>query len=98
MSAGRVKLEVVTHSGVTVGTGSTAILAANPRRLYAEIINSSDEGVWIKLGGTAVVGEGIYIAPGGFSYEIKYNENLFLGAINGICNSGSKIVGTVEGQ
>ncbi len=95
--SGTIQLRVITHGGVTVGTGSTVILAANDRRLFAEIINSSNEGVWIKLGATAVVGEGIYIAPNGFSYVIDRN-NLWRGAVNGICTSGSKIVGTVEGQ
>jgi hypothetical protein len=63
-------LKVITHATASVGAASTQIMAANDRRLYAEIINSSNEGMWLKLGEAAVVGEGIYLAPSGFAFTI----------------------------
>lgn len=92
-------LKVITHDSVSVGNGaSVEILPANSRRLYAEIVNSSANGIWIKLGATAVVGEGIYLAPNGFSYEIK-PDNMWRGAVNGIAVAGAaNNVGTIEGQ
>lgn len=77
-------------------TSSAALIAANERRKYALIVNSSDVGVWVSFGATAVIGTGVYLAPAGGSYELD-DDNLFLGVINGIAASGAgKVVGIVE--
>lgn len=84
-----------TSGGVTVGSSSTAILAANPDRKSATIVNASDEVVYLQLGATAVSGQGIYLAASGGAFNIDKN-NLFTGAINGICASGGKVVTVTE--
>jgi hypothetical protein len=93
------EVKVVTHGTATIGSGaSVLILAANERRRFAEIVNSSDVGIWLSLGGTAVIGTGIYLGPNGFSYEIN-SEHLWKGTVSGIAASGAgKIVGTTESQ
>lgn len=91
-------IRAVTHGGGTAPSPASAkIMNANPRRLYAEIINASDTGMWIKLGAAAVVGEGIFIAPNGFAYVMDGN-NLWQGEIYMICASTGKAYGTIEGQ
>ena len=92
-------IKVITHGTAVVGAAASTIMAANDRRLYAEIINSSDEGMWLKLGDTAVVGEGIFLAPNGFSYAIL-PENMWRGYISAITAGGgaNKIAGTIQGQ
>lgn len=77
-------------------TTSAALIAANERRKYALIVNSSDVGVWVSFGVAAVIGTGVYLAPAGGSYELD-GDNLYLGVINGIAASGNgKVVGLVE--
>ncbi|HUT62017.1 MAG TPA: hypothetical protein VNA25_29620 [Phycisphaerae bacterium] len=79
---------------------SVTVLAANAFRRAATIINWTDKFVWLALGDTAVVGEGIPLAartdathPGG-SYTIGA-DNLYLGIITAIGEAGA--VGNVVG-
>lgn len=90
------KLRTPVNDTASLGTSSAQLLADNERRKYALIVNSSDVGVWLAFGETAVVGTGVYLAPAGGSYEID-SENLYCGPINAIAASGSsKVVGIVE--
>ena len=84
-----------TSGGVTVGSSTTAILAVNPDRKSATIVNASDEVVYLQLGAAAVSGEGIYLSAAGGAFNIDHT-NLFTGVINGICASGSKVVTVTE--
>lgn len=87
-----------THTAVTVGATTTVALAANTSRLYALLVNDSDEAVYIKLGAAAVLNAGIRLNAYGGSYEIcKKIGNLYTGAINAICTSGGKILLVLEG-
>lgn len=87
------ELKIPFQGTASLDTNSALIVAADPRRRYVEITNSSDVGVWLALGGPAVIGEGIYLGPAGFSYEININ-NLWRGTIYAIAASGSgKVVG-----
>lgn len=91
-------LRITESSAVLSNAASTVLLAANPRRLYAEIINSSDVGIWLSLSGTAVIGQGIYLGPNGFSYVINF-DLLWKGQVSGIAASGAgKVAGIIEGQ
>lgn len=86
------------NASVSVGAASTAILAANSRRLYAEIVNSSDTGIWINFGAAAAVGTGIYIAPAGFSFVMN-SEFMWRGTVFGIsAGAAGKVVAVLEGQ
>jgi len=73
----------VTDTFVTVGLASTLVLAANPYRVDAELVNDGDNVIYLARGNAAVIGSGIRLNPNGGSYGIGTN-NLFLGAIYGI--------------
>jgi len=81
---------------VTIGNTTTEILAYNANRVYAAIVNDSDQDIYLAFGEAAVMNKGIRINANGGSYEILI-ENLWLGTVNGICSSGSKNVCVVEG-
>lgn len=89
-------LRAATNSTKSLDTTSAVLLAANSARKYAVIVNSSDVGVWVSLGATAVIGTGAYLAPAGGVFEID-DQNLWQGAVYGIAASGSgKVVGLLE--
>lgn len=77
---------------------SGLVLAANPNRLDAEIINVSDpsEPISLSRGGIAVLGAGITLTARGSSYSIG-TSNLFYGDINAISTSGSAGLSISEG-
>ena len=87
-----------THTVVTVGATTTAALAANTSRIYALLINDADEAIYIKLGASAALNAGIRINANGGNYEMSEQlGNLYQGAINAICASGSKKLLVTEG-
>jgi len=87
-----------THTAPSIGAATTAALALNANRLYALLVNDSDEVIYIKLGADAVLNQGIRLNAYGGSYEMsKKLGNLYTGAINGICASGSKVLLVTEG-
>ncbi len=77
---------------------SGLVLAANVRRVDAEIINVSDpsEAISLSRGGVAVLGAGITLTARGSSYRIGTN-NLFYGVINAISASGDAALSIDEG-
>ena len=79
-----------TASNATVGNTTTQILPKNSGRVYAVIVNDSDEAIYIGLGVAAVLNKGIRLNANGGSIEID-GEQPFRGAVNGICASGSKV-------
>lgn len=86
-----------TNTGVDVGTTSTLILGANPKRVYAAIINDSDTDIYLAIGAPAVAHQGIRINANGGVYEIA-GFNLHTLAIYGIhAGTGTKRVCVVEG-
>lgn len=90
-----IKYRNVTNSGVSVATSNTAVLAANESRKRVIIVNAGASAVWLSLGAAAVVGQGIFLAAVGGSFEISPDE-LYCGAINGISTSGTIVVGVTE--
>jgi len=95
VTSGR-KVSTATNTAVSVGAASTAILSANSTRLFAILVNDSDEEIYLALGDTAVMNEGIRLNASGGSFEINSN-NLYTGAITAICTSGGKVLTVVEG-
>ena len=86
------------HSAVSVGSSTTAIIAANSARRYLLLVNDSDEVIYVKLGAAAVANQGIRINASGGTLELSpLNGNLYRGAVNGICASGSKTMLVTEG-
>lgn len=93
-----IRLQSAANATVLVDSTSTEILAANDRRKFATITNSSNVGIWLAFGAAAEVGKGAYLAAGGGSYNITV-DNLWVGVVNGITTSGDdKVAGVVEFQ
>ena len=78
-----------TGGKATVGTTSTLILPRYGGRQYAILINDSNEDIYVNLGDAAVMNSGILLTPKGGAIELT-GENLHVGDIYAICNSGSK--------
>ena len=79
----------------TVGAVSTLDLAANPNRVDCDFVNDGNEACYLGRGNAAVIGSGHKLVPNG-SYHIGTN-NLFLGAIYGICANGQLNITISEG-
>ena len=91
-------LQSITHSAVTVGNTTTVALAANTGREYALFVNDSDEAIYLMLGASAAMNQGIRINASGGSFEMSQGGgNVFTGAVNAICSSGSKTLLVTEG-
>lgn len=91
-------IQIAPAATVAVATTSTLLLAANKRRTYAILINTSATDVWVMLGSAATVSGGIYLVANGGSYEIN-RLNLWQGDIFAIHGaSGTKAVNVLEGQ
>lgn len=83
----------VTETTPVVTTSSSTILAANPNRKDALIINTSAVDIYLSRGGTAVIGKGIVLKAAtngnsGSAYEIN-SSNLFKGDIRAIAASST---------
>lgn len=93
---GAYPIRKVSDAPISVVTTSTLALADNPNRKYALLINTSNTDIWLRLGQAAVLGSGIFIARGGFAYEIT-GENLWTGAIYAIHGgAGAKVMSVLE--
>lgn len=76
-------------SAVTVGASDTLIVAANTARTEVTICNDHATNVlYLALGGTAVVNQGIRVNAAGGSYT----TNAFSGAIRGIATGAGTVV------
>lgn len=74
---------------VSVNSSSTKVLATNKSRKTADIVNDSDEVIYLALGANAVMNKGIRLNAGGGNFEIN-STNMWRGAVNAICSSGDK--------
>ena len=81
----------VAETTPTVTTTSSTILAANPNRKDALIINTGAVDVFLSRGGTAVASRGIILKAGGSAYEIN-GSNLYKGAVNAIASAATSLL------
>ena len=89
----------INHKAVTIGAVSTEVRVANTARRYLLLVNDSDEVMYVALGTTAAANTGIRLNASGGSYELGHAiGNLYLGAVNAICASGSKKLLVTEGE
>lgn len=86
------------HTAVTVGSSTTAVIAASAGRRYLLLVNDSDEAIYVKFGAAAVMNEGIRVNASGGTFEMSAAKgNLDTRVINGICASGSKELLVTQG-
>lgn len=91
-------ITTATPSNVSATTTSGTAMAANASRKDAVFVNyGTTNGCFLARGATAVVGQGIYLAPNGGSYSIDAN-NLYKGLVTVITASGTTTVSMSEGQ
>lgn len=84
-----------TPTQISVGTSSTLLIAANPNRLYAHVVNNSGETIFIQYSVSAALNQGIRIPSRGF-YTIE-STNLWLGDINAIGLIAGQLIDILEG-
>lgn len=83
------KIGLVTTSTASVSNAaSSTVLAANDRRLYALIVNASSNGIFLNFGEDAVAGEGVFLAPNGFGFEID-SDFMWRGSVTAIASAGA---------
>jgi len=98
-----------THSTITVGATSTAVVTKKQKRKYLILQNISNEPISIKIGSAAVANQGVMLSadstggatPSGDGgvYEMSPAfGNLFHESVNAICASGSKSLLVTEGE
>lgn len=80
-------------ASVAVATSSGALIAANTVRRYLLLFNSGAADVWVSLGGTAVVGSGIYLPANGGGWEMPPNS-IYTGAVTAIGAAASAVAVT----
>jgi len=80
----------VNNNYVTVLLVSTEILPANTHRVDLELVNDSDQIIYISRGEAAVIGNGIRLNANGGSYTMD-TQNLYLGAFYGIAEGFANI-------
>lgn len=89
-------VEAVFDGAVAVQTVTTEVRLANERRADMELVNISNQWIFLGRDNDAVLNEGIALAPNGGAYHIG-PDNLFKGAINAIAEGGDKILTISEG-
>lgn len=85
----------ITNLNVSIGTSSTQVLAANSNRKLLILVNDSDENIYVSLGGTATLNNGIRLNANGGSFVL--DNPIYKGVVNAISSSGSKTLAGVEG-
>jgi hypothetical protein len=85
----------ITNFNVSIGTSSTQVLAANSNRKLLILVNDSDEPIYVSLGTTATLNNGIRLnASGG---ALALDNPIFKGVVNAISANGSKTLVGAEG-
>lgn len=79
------------NDGISINSSSTSVLVANGNRKTANLVNDSDEEIYLALGEDAELNKGIRLNAGGGNFEIG-STNMWKGAVNAICASGSKVL------
>lgn len=85
-----------TPTQIPVGTTSTELIAANPNRKYAHVVNNSGETIYIQYSVSAALNQGIKLPSSSF-YTIE-SSNLWLGAINAIGVMANQLIDILEGE
>ena len=81
--------------GLDLTTTSQMVLAVNPRRYYALLVNDSDTVCYLNFGSVAVANRGIRLNASGGSYEIN-NDNPWPGEIHAVSAGTTKRLTVLE--
>lgn len=85
----------ITNFNVSIGTSSTQVLAANSSRKLLILVNDSEEPIYVSLGATATLNNGIRLnASGG---ALALDNPIYKGVVNAISANGSKTLVGAEG-
>ncbi|MGF1989231.1 MAG: hypothetical protein RMY62_015350 [Nostoc sp. ZfuVER08] len=76
----------------TVGQQNTIVVPAMPTRKYVLLTNVGINPVYLNLGSTAFLNQGIPLQPGG-AYDFSINDVAYLGEISAISSGTSQIIG-----
>jgi hypothetical protein len=85
----------ITNFNVSVGTSSTQVLAANSNRKLLILVNDSDEAIYVSLGATATLNNGIRLNANGGALAL--DNPIFKGVVNAVSQNGSKTLVGAEG-
>lgn len=83
-----------TNTNISVGSSTTAVLAANDRRRSVIIVNDASEAIYLAIGASAVLNRGIRLSSSGGVYQCF--RDCPKEAINAISTSGSQNVTVYE--
>lgn len=81
---------------VTVGTGSTEVVARRHTRNALYLSNDSDEDIYIAIGEAAVLNQGIILQVGMSPLVMRDGDPGLREQINAICSTGSKSLAYLE--
>jgi ABC-type Fe3+-hydroxamate transport system substrate-binding protein len=85
------------HTVVSCTSTTGTALAASDTRVAALLINNGTSTIYLKVGVAAVASEGIYLAAGGGSYYIDFqNANYDTEVINCITASATVVLTVTE--
>jgi hypothetical protein len=76
-----------------ITTTSSTILAANENRKYVAVTNYSNQDIFLNLGSTAYLNQGICLSANGGSYELITSQVPYFGVISGIANASANLSG-----
>ncbi len=78
-----------------MGSSSTSVMSSNSNRVAATFVNDSNETIYLALGSTATMNQGIRLSANGGTFRID-QTNLYTGAVSAICAGGGKNLCTTE--
>ena len=88
------QISSINNFNVSIGTSSTQVLSANPNRKLLILVNDSDEPIYISLGATATLNNGVRLNKKGGSLTLDNPK--YTGVINAICSTGGKNLVGIE--
>lgn len=91
------KINAGIASSASVTTTTSIVLAANPNRKVATLINRGNSIAYLNYGTAATIGAGIGLNPGGSTHVLNVREVNYTGPISAIAATGSTQLEIMEG-
>jgi len=90
-------ITAVDDTFVTVLAVSTLVRAVNTSRAELDLVNDSDESIYLSRGAAAVLNSGMRLNANGGAYHMG-PENIYYGAFYAICAGGDANLCVSEGS